>query len=197
VPEEYAELLGTYTADFGPFRREPFEILWRDAQLALDIPSQFIFPLDALDDDERWALRGGSGAELDFVRDEAGVVTGLRIHQGGSVFDVPRGEPEPEAEVALQLADVEPYLGWYREDGSGREVEVLLQNGRLAVRIPETPAPLELFPPDDDPLWRVRMSPAVGFEFIEEDGAVVAYVARGPGGESTFRRFEPAEPADG
>ncbi|MEX1344800.1 MAG: serine hydrolase domain-containing protein [Candidatus Limnocylindrales bacterium] len=190
VPHEYADVLGTYTADFGPFRREPFEILWRDAQLALDIPSQFIFPLDAVGEG-RWALRGAPGAELDFARDEAGAVIGLRLHQGGSTFDVPKGKPVPEVEVALEPGAVEPYLGWYREEGSGREVEVLLQEGRLAVRIPETLEPLELFPPDEDEVWRVRMSPAVGFEFIEEDGEVVAYVARGPGGESTFRRFDP------
>ena len=79
--------------------------------------------------------------------------------------------------------------------GRAGGVDLVVQDGRLAVRIPETPAPLELFPPDEEPIWRVRMSPAVGFEFIEQDGAVVAYVARGPGGESTFRRFEPTEPA--
>ena len=195
IPVAYGEFLGTYTADFGSFRNEPFEIIWRDDQLALDIPSQFIFPLDRVADEERWALRGAPGAELDFVRDEAGAVSGLRIHQGGSSYDVPKGAPEPEVEAALGLEDVEPYLGWFREDASGREVEVLLQQGQLALRIPETPEPLALFPPADDGRWRVRMSPAVAIEFVEEGEEVVAYVARGPGGESTFRRFDPDEPA--
>ena len=196
LPAEYGDLVGVYTADFGPFRAEPFEILWRDGQLALDIPSQFIFPLDPVGDEERWALRGAP-AELDFVRDEAGVVGGLRLHQGGNIFDVPKGVPETEPEVALQPADVEPYLGWYREDATGREIEVLLQDGRLALRIPETPEPLDLFPPDDDGIWRLRMSQVVGIEFLEEDGEVGAYVARGPGGESTFSRFAPASATDG
>ena len=196
LPAEYGDLVGVYTADFGPFRAEPFEILWRDGQLALDIPSQFIFPLDPVGDEERWALRGAP-AELDFVRDEAGVVGGLRLHQGGNIFDGPTGGPEREPEVALQPADVEPYLGWYREDATGREIEVLLQDGRLALRIPETPEPLDLFPPDDDGIWRLRMSQVVGIEFLEEDGEVGAYVARGPGGESTFSRFAPASATDG
>ncbi len=82
IPVGYGELLGIYTANFGPFRDEPFEILWRDDELALDIPSQFIFPLDRIGDDERWALRGAPGAELDFARDEAGAISGLRIHPG-------------------------------------------------------------------------------------------------------------------
>ena len=55
----------------------------------------------------------------------------------GTPTPEPSATPEPDVEIALQPADVEPYLGWYREEGSGREVEVLLQNGRLAVRIPE------------------------------------------------------------
>ncbi len=110
---------------------------------------------------------------------------------------MPKGVPEPEPEVALQLEDVEPYLGWFREEDSGREVEVLLHEGRLAVRIPETPEPLDLFPPDDEGIWRLRMSQAVGFEFIEEGGEVLSYVARGPGGESTFHRFDPAETSEG
>jgi hypothetical protein len=197
IPIGYGELLGVYTADFGPFRNEAFEILWRDGQLALDIPSQFIFPLDRVGEGERWALRGAPGAELDFARDEQGTVSGLRIHQSGTVIDVPKGVPEPEPEVVLQPEDVEPYLGWYREEDTGREVEVLLHEGRLAVRIPETPEPLDLFPPDDDGVWRLRMSQAVGFEFVEEGGEVVAYVARGPGGESTFHRFDPSEPNEG
>jgi CubicO group peptidase (beta-lactamase class C family) len=191
IPVGYGDFLGTYTANFGPYRNEPFEILWRDNGLALDIPSWFIFPLDRVGEDELWSLRGVPGAELDFARDAGGVVTGLRLHQGGSVFDVPKGAPAQELEVVLTFEDVGPYLGWFREEGSGREVEVSLQDGRLALRIPETPEPLALFPPEDD-IWRVRMSPAVGIEFIEEDGEIVAYVARGPGGESTFHRFEPA-----
>ena len=74
-----------------------------------------------------------------------------------------------------------------------RPVEVLLRDGRLALRIPETPEPLDLYAPDEEGTWRVRMSQAVGIRFVEDDGAVVAYVARGPGGESTFRRFDPRE----
>ncbi len=191
--EAEADLLGVYTANFGPFRDEPFEILWRDGQLALDIPSQFIFPLDRGPEDERWALRGAPGAELDFALDEAGAVVGLRLHQGDAVFDVPKGTPEPSVEVALQPKDVGPFLGWYREAATGREVEVLLRDGRLAVRIPEAPEPLDFYPPDDDGIWRLRISQSVGFEFAAEDGVADSIVARGPGGETTFERFDPSE----
>ena len=190
LPVEYADLLGVYAASFGPFRDEPFEVLWRDGGLALDIPSQFIFPLVPIADENRWSLDGAPGAALDFARDELGAVTGLRIHQGGTVFDVPKGAPTEEAEIALRSEDVSAFLGRYREAGTEREVEVLLRDGRLALRVPETTEPLDFYPPDEDGFWRLRVSQAVGFEFVEADGAIASMVARGPGGESTFHRID-------
>jgi CubicO group peptidase (beta-lactamase class C family) len=190
VPVAYGDFLGTYTANFGPFVNEAFEVVWRDGELALDIPSQFVFVLDRVGEEERWAMRGASAAEVTFARDDAGVVTDLRIHQGGNTFDVPRGEAETEPVVVLREADVAQYLGWFREVGSEREVEVVLHEGALSLRIPEAPDPLALRPPDEDGAWRVRMSPSVGIYFEEQDGVVDSYVARGPGAEATFERIE-------
>ena len=161
VPTGLADYLGTYTADFGPFRNEPFEVLWRGGSLALDIPSQFIFDLERAGEEERWTLRDDPGVAISFVRDEGGSVTDLRIDQGSETIDLPRGEPESVAEVELQPQDVDKYLGWFRDAETGREVEVLLQAGRLALRVPEATEPLELFPPDADGAWRVRIQPAV------------------------------------
>jgi hypothetical protein len=194
VPVGYAGYLGTYTADFGPFVKEPFEILWRDGNLALDIPSQFIFVLDRAGEEERWALREDPGVAISFARDEAGQVTDLRIHQGGDTIDVPKGVPEREAEVVLRPEDVERYLGWFRDAETGRDVEVVFQDGRLALRIPESTEPLGLFPPDADSAWRVRIQPSVEIRFTEEGGEIVSYVARGPGGEATFARMDPPAP---
>jgi hypothetical protein len=105
------------------------------------------------------------------------------------MFEVPKGEPAPDEERSAELDEVERYLGRYRETGTGREVEVLFQDGRLALRIPETPTPVELFPPEADGAWRVRLQPQVSITFSEEDGLVVGYSARGPGGEATFERI--------
>lgn len=196
VPVGYAEYLGTYTADFGPFMNEPFEIIWRDGSLALDVPSQFIFVLDPADQEERWTLRDDPGVVVSFARDETGLVAGLRIDQGGETFHVPKGEPEPVTEADLRLEDVEKYLGWFRDAETGREVEVLLRDGRLALRIPESTDPLELFPPDADGAWRVRIQPSVSVLFGEEDGQVVSYSALGPGGEATFTRIDPPAPGE-
>ena len=191
MPTEYADYVGTYTADFGPFRNEPFEILWRDGSLALDIPSQFIFVLERAGEEERFEFRDDPNVAVSFTREEGERVTGLRIDQAGTTFDVPKGKPRPEAESVLQLEEVEKYLGWYLEAETGREVEVLFDDGRLALKIPESSEPLELFPPDADGAWGVRIQPSVAITFVEDDGEVVSYSARGPGGEATFARIDP------
>ena len=191
IPVAYGDYLGTYTANFGSFRDEPFEVIWRDGDLALDIPSAFIFVLDRVESgDERWSLRDAPGAEVSFERDAAGAVTGLRFSQGGQSFDLPKGVPEVTAEETLRPEDVARYLGWFREEGSGREVEVLLKDGQLALRIPETPMPLGLFPPDEDGVSRLRLDPSVEIRFEEQDGTVGAYTASSPAGEARFTRID-------
>jgi hypothetical protein len=132
MPAEYGDYLGPYVANFGPFRNERFEILWRDGGLAIDIPSQLVFGLDGPDEQQRWNLREVQGAAVSFVREEDGRVSGLQIHQGGMTFDLPKGEPEVEEETPLSLEEAEKYLGWFRDEETSREVEVVLQNGRLA-----------------------------------------------------------------
>jgi CubicO group peptidase (beta-lactamase class C family) len=191
MPTGLADYLGTYTANFGPFRNEPFQIVWRDGSLALDIPSGLVQALDQVGEETRWTLRDDPGVAISFIRDEAGRVAGLQIDQAGSSFAVPRGEPGPEVESLLRLEEVEKYLGWFRETGTDREVEVVFQEGRLALRIPESAEPLELYPPDADGGWPVRIQPSVSIHFTEEAGEVVAYTARGPTGEATFRRIDP------
>jgi hypothetical protein len=191
VPAAYSDYLGTYVADFGSFSNEPFEVIWRDGSLALDIPSAFIFVLDRVEaEEERWALRDAPGAEVSFTRDAAGAVSGLRFSQGGQDFDLPKGPPRVANEAALRPEDVAQYLGWFREEGTGREVEVVLQDGQLALRIPETPTPLGLFPPQDDGAWRLRLDPSVEIRFEEQDGTVDAYVASSPAGEARFTRID-------
>ena len=46
--------------------------------------------------------------------------------------------------------------------------EVVLEDGQLALRIPETPMPLGLFPPDEDGVSRLRLDPSVEIRFEEQ-----------------------------
>ena len=120
-----------------------------------------------------------------------------RSTRAESTTDVPKGEPEPETEVGAPARRRGAYLGWFRDAETGREVEVVFEDGRLALRIPETTQPVELFPPDADGGWRVRIQPSVAIHFTEEDGRVVSYSARGPGGEAIFTRMRPPAPSPG
>jgi hypothetical protein len=190
IPAVLEAVVGTYTANFDPFRNEPFRIVWRDGYLALDVPSEFIYPLDPTDQPNRWTLRDNPGASISFVRDETGAVSALRLERAGGPVTLPRGEPETEEEAVLSLANVEQYLGWYRDEESGQEMEVVLQAGRVALAIPGNPMPLELFPPNDDGWWQIRLNPAAGIRFAEQEGTIGAYTLRGPGGETTFTRFD-------
>ena len=193
MPDVYADYLGTYTANFGPFVNQPFEVLWRDGSLALDIPSQFIYALDPADAAERWTMREDPNVGISFVRDSAGVVTGMRLDQGGDTFDLPRGTPDTAPEETLSPAEAAPYLGWFQDAETGREVEVVLQAGQLALRIPETSEPLPLYPPDADGSWRLRMDPRISLRFDLEAGRAISYRVRGPAGEAVFTRTSPAE----
>jgi CubicO group peptidase (beta-lactamase class C family) len=190
TPSEYADYLGTYTADFGPFVNQPFEVLWRDGSLALDIPSQFIYALDRAGPAERWTMREDPEVGISFVRDSTGVVTGMQINQGGNRFELPRGTAGTAPEEVLSPEQAAPYLGWYRDAQTGREVEVVLQAGRLALRIPETNEPLPLHPPDADGSWRLRMDPTISLRFDLEAGRAVSYRVRGPAGEAVFTRMD-------
>ncbi len=192
-PSAYADYLGTYTANFGPFVNQPFEVLWRDGSLALDIPSQFIYALDGADGAERWTMREDPNVGISFVRDGSGVVAGMRLQQGGDRFDLPRGTPGAAPEEVLSPEEAAPYLGWFQDAETGREVEVVLGAGQLALRIPETSEPLPLYPPDADGNWRLRMDPRISLQFDLEAGQAISYRVRGPAGEAVFTRTIPAE----
>jgi hypothetical protein len=192
IPVAYGDFLGTYTADFGPFDHEPFEVLWRDNGLALDIPSQLVFAMVPIEGEQRWTLQGAPGVEVSFDRSETGQVTGMRIDQAGQVFDVPKGAFEPEPDVSLAPQDVERYLGWFRDPETDREVEVVYHEGHLALHIPEATEPLALDPPEGDGRWRVRLNPLVEIRFTEQGGEIVSYTASSPDGEATFERIEAA-----
>ena len=46
-------------------------------------------------------------------------------------------------------------------------VEVVIQNGTLALDIPGQPVLLELFPPDDEGKWHFKLNPQLAIAFNE------------------------------
>ena len=191
VPDELKPYLGTYTALSGPLMYKEFEILVQSGRLAVNLPEQVIVVLEDPDEQGLWRLTLDPSLAVSFVEDEAGEMTALRWHQAGEVFEVPRGRA-PE-EPPLDLDVVQKYLGAYErpEDAGSDPVQVLIQNGHLAVKTPEVAVVLELYPPDEEGKWYVRLNPTLAISFQEdEDGNVISFTAHTPEGDFVRPRIE-------
>jgi CubicO group peptidase (beta-lactamase class C family) len=191
VPEELKPYLGTYTALSGPLMYKEFEILVQNGRLAVNLPDQIVVGLEGPDEEGLWRLSLDPSVAISFVEDEVGNVTTLRLHQGGDVLELLRGTA-PE-ELPLDLDTVQKYLGEYErpeEEGSD-PVEVLIHNGHLAIKTPEPPLVLELYPPDKEGKWIFRLNPTVSVSFQEdEEGNVVSFTAHTPEGDFVRPRVE-------
>ena len=87
-------------------------------------------------------------------------------------------------EPPLDLAAVEKYLGLYDrpEDPDAGPVQVLIHICHPAVQVPEAMVVLELFSPDADGRWIMRLNPSVSVSFQEgEAGNVVSFTSHAPG----------------
>jgi len=191
VPDELKPYLGTYTALSGPLMYKEFEILVQSGRLAVNLPEQIIVALEDPDEEGLWRLTLDPSLAVSFVEDEAGQVTAVQWHQAGEVFEVPRGRA-PE-EPPLDLDVVRKYLGAYErpEEAGSDPVQVLIQNGHLAVKTPEVAVVLELYPPDEEGKWHVRLNPTLAISFQEdEDGNVISFTAHTPEGDFVRPRIE-------
>jgi hypothetical protein len=70
-------------------------------------------------------------------------------------------------------------------------VEILIHDDRLAVKIPQSTIPLELYAPDEEGKWYFRLNPAVAISFQEsEDGKVVSFTSHSAEGDLVRPRVE-------
>jgi len=184
--ERYAPYLGTYVANFGPFRNVEFEVTVLNGQLALDIPNQLVFELGEPDSEGKWHFKLVDILAVSFEQDASGTVTKMKLYEAGEVFELPRGEAPKEA--ALDPADLVKYLGRYQTEDPEVVVEVVIQNGDLAIDIPEQPIPLALSPPDEEAKWHFRLNPQVAIVFNEgADGKIESFTAYLPDGTALLR----------
>ena len=86
-------LVGTYYANFGPFKNTPFQVVFRCGKLALDIPSQLVFELREPDKEGRRQFVLTKAVAVSFKKDSEGKVLALVLHQSGLSFEVPRDKP--------------------------------------------------------------------------------------------------------
>jgi hypothetical protein len=172
VMEENAKYLGSYTANFGPFRNAAFTVTVQNGRLAFDIPNQVVYELNEPDEEGLWHFKVDDELAVSFILDEGGNVTTLLLHQSGYVFELPKGSP---AQGEVYPEDMERYVGTYETEDPNVTMGVVIVEGRLALDIPGQPAALELYPPDENGIWIMRVNPTVAIGFNEsEDGEVLS-----------------------
>ncbi len=85
-------LLGTYYANFGPFKNAPFQVVFRCGKLALDIPSELVYELKEPDKEGRSQLVSGPTA-VSFKKDGEGKVVALLMHRAKATHELSRDKP--------------------------------------------------------------------------------------------------------
>lgn len=177
VPEELKEYLGVYVANFASYECEPFEILYRNGNLALDIPSQMVFDLVGPDVQTRWAFAiSPDNVKVRFERDAEGRIREMKLIQSGVVFTLPReGTPEADALAMPAPVDAEAvrkFSGLYYHPESDVNIEVFHDGERLCMKA--AGAVVHLRATDDPARWEIRQMPGVLVHFNEENGKIVS-----------------------
>ncbi len=184
--EQYAKYLGSYTANFGPFRNIEFIVTVQNSHLAVDIPNQIVFELEEPDEEGRWRFKLMEEVAVSFELDEEGNVTTMKLHEAGYVFELPKGPP-PEEEGYPE--DMVKYVGVYQTEDPNVTMSVVIHDGRLALVIPGQPVELELYPPDEEGRWYLRVNPTVAVSFSEaDDGRIDSLTLHLPDGTSYTRK---------
>jgi CubicO group peptidase (beta-lactamase class C family) len=189
LPEEWEPYLGTYTGRSGIIRNQEYTVVVRDGHLAVDIPEGLVVDLEEAEEEGRWFFTIDPSVQVSFDRDEAGKVVVMKMHFPDETFDLPRGMAPPEPELDLEA--VQKYLGSYRLEEDDRIVEIVIHNGHLALEVPGTVVPLELYAPDEEDKWALRLNPAVSISFQESaDGQVMSFTSHTPEGDFLRPRVE-------
>ncbi len=147
----------------------------QNGRLAVDVPGQTVYELKPPDDEGKRYFAVTDAVAVSFERDDGGNVVLMKLYQSGLTLEFVRGRAwswRPDT-AALQR-----YLGRYRSEDLGLDMEVLVQSGRLAVDIPGEIV-YELHPPDEDGRWLFRISAELSLVFHEDpDGSIESMTMR-------------------
>jgi CubicO group peptidase (beta-lactamase class C family) len=186
VRERYADYLGSYTANFGPFRNTEFTVTVQNGRLAVDIPNQLVFELEEPDAEGLRRFRIMPQIAVSFNLGDGGNVTSMSLHESGGVNTLTRGPPTQED---VYPVDMERYVGEYQTEDPNATMKVFIIDGRLAIDLPGQPISLELYPPDDMGIWYMRLNPTVAVSFNEgEDDEINSLNLHLPDGTALTRQ---------
>ncbi|MFC1725626.1 serine hydrolase domain-containing protein [candidate division KSB1 bacterium] len=178
LEEKFGEYLGTYVANFDIYRNREFTVLIQNGNLAVDIPGQLVFELKDPDNEGKRNFAMTDQVAVSFEKDSTGIVTGMKLHQAGIEFKLPKGKALPETELDLGL--VKKYLGFYFDEEVNNDIEVKLQKNRLVIDIPGVKV-FELYPPDENGFWEFRFDPRLRVHFDEDENGNVISLTRSRG----------------
>jgi CubicO group peptidase (beta-lactamase class C family) len=83
VPDELKPCLGTFYANFGKYKNTPFQVLFRNGRLALDIPDQLVYELKEPDKDGHRQFAISDKVAVSFKKDASGKVVSMMLYQDG------------------------------------------------------------------------------------------------------------------
>ena len=89
MPDEMKPLIGTYYANFGPFKHTPFQVVFRCGKLALDIPGDLVYELREPDKEGLWRFASTTRPEC-HSRETVKAKCWLVMHKSGKPFELPR-----------------------------------------------------------------------------------------------------------
>lgn len=189
--DDFSEYVGKYRANFASFKDAEFEVLVQNDHLAVDVPEQMVYELHAADAEGKWYFRITDTIAVSFQRDLAGAVVGMTMHQSGMNFEMPRDGVTIAAEIPLE--ELARYVGTYRDAGQKLDLQVLVQNNRLAVDVPGQMV-FELHPPGEDGKRRFRVSDKLAVRFDDDaEGEVATLTFFEPGASRVATRAKDAD----
>jgi len=163
----YEPYIGEYVANFGQFEDVEFTVLVQNERLAVDVPGQQVFELRDPDEEGKWYFAITDTIAVSFDRNDDGDIVGMKLHQAGFTFELPRKGVEIAVEIPLE--ELQKYLGSYHSEELGVTAEVLIQNNRLAIDWPGEMV-YELYPPDEEGIWVFRVYEGSTLRFNETRG---------------------------
>jgi hypothetical protein len=137
------------------------------------------FGLRPPNNQDRWYLIERPKEYLTFERNAAGEVIGCTLTQMHECLrTAATGAPE------LSLDQARKYLGTYYDAAANINIEVIYENGRLAVRNPALPSPVALRPTGKPNVFSVPINPIVSVRFNEDaQGNIISHTVVTPNGE--------------
>ncbi|MFC2168755.1 hypothetical protein ACFLRW_07190, partial [Acidobacteriota bacterium] len=162
VPEQFKPFLGTYLANFGPYKNAEFKVNVQNNSLAVDIPGQGIVELKEPDELGKRYFKVSNQVAVSFAEGDGGVVSTLEFHET-SVF--PRKKTTEEKTASGDIPEkYRLYVGYYSIPGRDIEFSVFVQKDRVVLQLPDSRI-IDLVETDQVDRWA----------FAEDDLAAVSF----------------------